>query len=178
MTDFQLTQKPPLGHYTRTISGVTLTEVVDIKILSVATPLNGEAQRDAEFVKIGLKATPSQKTATSGALTLIGMAKDQHFILASDVPFPKLKNVYLTDQTHSWVALRAEGPAIWPALERFCMLDLHPHVFKIGDARRFDTETMFTVMVKEDDHQVLLLSASSSAQSFLHAIETALVAVS
>ncbi|MEM9717253.1 MAG: hypothetical protein AAF826_12130 [Pseudomonadota bacterium] len=178
MAKFELIEKPVLGNYVRSIADVTLTEVADLGILSIATPLGGEKKRDAALKKPKLAAVEPGKSSKAGSLRLVGMAADQHFLLSEGAALPEVKDVYTTDQSHNWVAIRAEGPAIWAAMERICMLDLHPEVCLIDDAPRFDIETMATLMVKEDENTILLLSASSSARSFLHAIETALVSVS
>lgn len=177
MADYTLTEKPPLGHYVRTLSNVTLTEVTDLSILSIATPLGGEKKRDASFKKLGFGPVRPARSAAKGDMRLIGMTHDQHFLVYGGTPDLSLRDVYVTDQTHNWVAIRAEGENIWPALERLCMLDLHPQVYNVDDALRFDIETMYALMVKEEDNQVLIMGASSSARSFLHAIETALLAV-
>jgi len=174
---YKLTPKPLLGNYIRSISGVTLTEVTDLQILSIATPLDGATKRDAALKKLKLAPAAPGKSVTAGKMRLIGMAVDQHFLLVGGDDLPAIEDTYTTDQTHNWVAIRAEGEAIWPAMERLCMLDLHPEVYLTDGALRFDIETMFAVMIKEDETKILLLGASSSAQSFLHAIETALLAV-
>ena len=177
MVKFELTEKPLLGNYVRAISGVTLTEVTDLNILSIATPLGGEKKRDAALKKLNLAPTAPGKSITEGNMRLIGMAADQHFLLVENGVLPDVKDTYTTDQTHNWVAIRAEGDAIWPAMDRLCMLDLHPDACQVNDAPRFDIETMLAVMIKEEDNKILLLGASSSARSFLHAIETALIAI-
>lgn len=177
MANFELVEKAPLGNYVRSIAGVTITEVPDLNILSIATPLGGEAKRDAALKKLGFDpATPGTSFA-KGNLRLVGMASDQHFLLAENGELPNLPDVYTTDQTHNWVAIRAEGENLWLAMERLCMLDLHPDVCSKDDALRFDIETMYTVMVKEDAKKIVLLAASSSAGSFLHALETSLIAI-
>ncbi|MEM9212627.1 MAG: hypothetical protein AAGA63_14185 [Pseudomonadota bacterium] len=177
MTEFNLTEIPPLGSYVRSVGGVTLSEVTDLNILSVATPLGGAAALEKEFKKLGLTLVGPGHSMNAKGLRVIGMAADQHFLLSQGDSAPAVKAAYTTDQTHNWVAIRAEGAAIWAALERLCMLDLHPDAFTVDGALRFDIETMVALMVKEDENQVLLLGAASSAQSSLHAIETALIAV-
>jgi len=174
VTKFNLTSKSPLNGYSETIAGVVLEEVPDLNITSIATPLGGEKKRDAAFKKLGFETVAAGKSVRSKTGRLIGMAVDQHFLVYGGTPDLGLKDVYTTDQTHNWVALRAIGPNIWPALERLCMLDLHPDTYLTNDAIRFDIETMMAIMVKEADDQVLILGASSSAKSFVHAIETAL----
>ena len=59
------------------------------------------------------------------------------------------------------------------ALERFCPLDLG--AFPAGSVARTAMEHMGAVIAREDDAPTfLLLSARSSARSFLHGLGTAL----
>ena len=79
---------------------------------------------------------------------------------------------YLTDQTDTWCALEIEGPVCRTALERICPLDLHPRGFAVDDVARTVMEHLGVIIARTREHGFLLLSASSSAGSFLHAVET------
>ncbi|MDX1786447.1 MAG: sarcosine oxidase subunit gamma, partial [Roseovarius sp.] len=63
------------------------------------------------------------------------------------------------------------GPGSLAALERICMLDLHPDAFKVNAVARTVMEHMGAIIARTGEDTYLLLSASSSAKSFLHAIE-------
>ncbi|MEK6216110.1 MAG: sarcosine oxidase subunit gamma, partial [Boseongicola sp.] len=79
---------------------------------------------------------------------------------------------YTTDQTDAWVVLELSGPQALSALERLCPLDLHNSAFPVNAAGRTIMEHMGAFIVRTGDDTYLLMSASSSAQSFLHAVET------
>jgi len=78
--------------------------------------------------------------------------------------------VYLTDQTDTWCSLEVEGIDSRAALERICPVDLHPLAFAEGDAARTVMEHMGVLVLRTGPDRFLLLSAGSSAGSFLHAV--------
>ena len=88
------------------------------------------------------------------------------------------KALYLTDQTDVWSGLEVSGPLALAALERICPIDLHDDAFAIGDAARTVMEYLGVLIIRTDDEAYLLLSASSSAGSFLHMLETSIRNVS
>ena len=79
---------------------------------------------------------------------------------------------YTTDQTDSLVAIEIFGPDTMAAMERLCPLDLHPENFGTDMAGRTVMEHMAATIICLADAHFLLLTASSSGISFLHAIET------
>ncbi|MEM9813638.1 MAG: hypothetical protein AAF913_13310, partial [Pseudomonadota bacterium] len=81
---------------------------------------------------------------------------------------------YVTDQTHAWAILEVRGPGIQAAFERLVPLDLDPEMFPPGAAARTALEHMAAIVLRREAERFLLLSASSSAQSFLHAVTTTL----
>ena len=82
---------------------------------------------------------------------------------------------YTTDQSDVWVTLELSGAGARRALERICPLDLMPESFGIGAAARTTMEHLGTIIIRNDADSFLLMSASSSAQSFLHALETSII---
>jgi sarcosine oxidase subunit gamma len=68
--------------------------------------------------------------------------------------------------------LRVSGPKSRIALERICPLDLHPSTFPQGRVARTLMEHLGVIILHEGPDTYLLLSARSSAGSFLHAVET------
>ena len=68
--------------------------------------------------------------------------------------------------------LRLRGEKAREALERICLLDLDESAFQVGDAARTAMEHLGTVILREGSDCFLLMSAGSSAKSFLHAVET------
>ncbi len=81
---------------------------------------------------------------------------------------------YATDQTDNWVALRLSGDLAVPGLERICPLDLHESAMPIGTAARTVMEHLAVIILRESADGFLLLSPSSSARSFHHAVTTSM----
>ena len=81
---------------------------------------------------------------------------------------------YYTDQSDSWVMLQIAGPGSRAALERICMLDLHSDAFPVDTVARTTMEHLGVMVLRDGEDSFLLMSARSSARSFLHAVETSI----
>ena len=188
MPDYTLEAKPALGGFHLAIDTTELAEVRGKALVSVAVPLGGEAAF-AKAVEAAYGITPpavGKTTAARDGITLIGLQRDQVFALLNHPGDNAVQTVadrlgtaaYYTDQSDSWVMLRLRGSKAREALERICMLDLDDGVFQTGDAARTMMEHLGAVILREGPDSFLLMSASSSAKSFLHAVETSLRYVS
>lgn len=184
MAEYTLQAEPPLAGTEMEIAGVRLSAPADLAVVSLALPLGGE---DAALSAIkggyGADLPEIGRSVVAGDGTrLIRLAPDLAFALfphatadAERVVAERLKGaVYTTDQTDVWVALALSGPNTRRALERICPIDLHPDVFGVGHAARTVMEHLGVLILRTGDDDYLLLSASSSAGSFLHAIEVSL----
>ncbi len=189
MSDLSLTPEPPLGGYQASFADTTLAEAADLVITSIAVPAGGDAAfASALTAAYGTsRPEPGRSVLSSdGKTRFLWTARDQLFALFEDAVadaatavIGKLKNTaYGTLQSDSWVALRLAGPKARAALERICPLDLHPNAFPQGHVARTVMEHLGTIVVREGDDSFLLLSASSSAGSFLHAVKTSIENVS
>lgn len=185
MLDFELVPAPPLAGYHQDFDGVSLKAVENLAIVSAALPLGQEDAAEkaiASAFGIGLPGVGQSTASQDETAALVRLAIDQIFILFERAtpdaePFIAglLKgSVYSTDQTDVWAALEISGPKSRTALERICPIDLHPQVFTEGAAARTVMEHLGAIIVRTNVDTFLLLSASSSAQSFLHAIETSI----
>ena len=179
MADITLTAAPVLGGAEIEIGANRIKERDDLALVSIATPLGGNdaletAIRNAWSLDMP---TPTQ-TTTSGDTRAIRTSPDQMLLVfphatpdANSVVQGKLGGAgYTTDQTDSWVVLDIAGPDTMAALERLCPLDLAR--FNVGTSGRTVMEHMGALIVRTGETDFLLMSASSSAQSFLHAVET------
>ncbi|KMW56808.1 Sarcosine oxidase gamma subunit [Candidatus Rhodobacter oscarellae] len=171
----------PLNGFDETRGGIRLWERAELALVSIALPRGGEdvgrkAIKQAyklDLPEVGLSTADKRHR-------LIRLSPDQAMLVfADDAPLAepavqaKLKGAcYTTNQTDAWVALSIEGPTVRDALERLCPLDMHPDRFAINAAQRTVMEHMGAVICREAEDRFLLLSASSSAQSFLHAFTT------
>ncbi len=79
---------------------------------------------------------------------------------------------HVTDQSDNWVAVNFAGELAVPALERICPLDLHISAMPHGSAARTVMEHLAVIIARVSDDGFVLLSPSSSAHSFRHALVT------
>lgn len=184
MADFTLRSDPPLAGTDMTLAGVRLWAPADLAVVSLALPLGGEKEAIATIKAAHGTALPEigKSTVTPEGTRLIRLAPDLAFAVfshatpdAERVVAERLSGtVYTTDQTDVWAALGLSGAGARRALERICMLDLHPDTFAVNDAARTVMEHLGVLILRTGADDYLLLSASSSAGSFLHALETSL----
>lgn len=179
MADLILTAVPALGGYDQTHGDIHLREITDLAVVSIALPLGGdEAAIGADF---GLTLPAVGKTAVTddGAMRLARLGRDQLFVLfghetpdAEAIIAAKLNGAaYSTDQTDVWVGLEITGEQSRAVLERICPIDLHAGAFAVDDIARTAMEHLGTLILRTGPDTFVLLSANSSAGSFLHAIE-------
>ena len=175
-----LTPTSPLGGYDQPTGGLRVGELTGLALVSLAIPLDGEAKA-AKAVKSAFRLdlpAPGMSTA-SNTYRLIRTAPDQLLLAFDDDspdPAPQIAKAlkttaYTTDQTGAWVTLELSGASVRPALERLCPLDLHPAAFRVDAAHRTVMEHLGVLIVRTGDNSFWLMSASSSAMSFLHAME-------
>lgn len=151
----------PLDGFHIEIAGTSLSEITDLQITSAAARDVPQAWPE-----------PGYSNDASGS-RIIRLAIDQAFILGTFDPVFH-GNAVTTDQSDSWAALRLRGPLARAALERICMIDLHPAAFGQDRVARTLMEHLNVIIICTNIDDYLLLSARSSAVSFLHAVETSL----
>lgn len=183
MSDFTLTPHSPLEGYRREFDRVTIAEVTDRAIVSIATPDGGESALEKAIASAFETKIPPVGESLISSLPdwrLMGMQPGQLFLLfVPDGPEP-VKEVAqalgdtacLTDQSDSWVTIAVSGAGSIAALERICPIDLHPSAFRRGAVARTVMEHIAAIIVCEEANKFLLMSPRSSARSFLHALET------
>lgn len=181
MSEQGLIAVSPLGGFSESIGGVSISEPGGMSLVAVAPSRGAEAALgsalDAGF---GLAWPVTGQSTVNGDARLMGMAPDQAFLLfahkgpnAVAAVRSKLGDAgWLTDQSDSWAMLRVSDTDCRAALERLCMLDLHPDVFGVGAAQRTTMEHLAVIIVREDADTFLLMSPTSSAGSFLDAVVT------
>lgn len=184
MPDFTLAPESAFARPPKSYDGIHITAVEDRAIVSLATPHGGDdALAAATQSAYGIAPPPVGQSATSagGDVTLLRLAQDQMFALfvaAPDIdPVATVGDAlgeaaYLTDQSDSWAGLRLDGPAARTALERICPLDLAASSFAPGRVARTAMEYLAVIIACEANDTYLLLSPRSSADDFLHMIET------
>ena len=174
-----LIQTSPLNGYDQPIGAMRLREITDLDLTALAIPHKGTSKLKTT-IKSGFNLSmPTPMKSTADAKTRLLMTQpDQIFAMT-----PRSKHAetsvrksigdtaHITDQTDAWVVLELSGPASRTALERICQLDLHPDVFKQNQMARTTMEHMGSIVIRTNADTYLLMSASSSAKSFLHAVE-------
>ena len=184
MTDHTLTARSAFSKQPDQHEGLTLAAIEPPAIVSIAIPNGGEAALLAALqgaYTIDLPVVGRTAVSATTNATLLRLARDQMFVLfpqpASGRPTDAIADAlgdtaYLTDQSDSWAALRIAGSNCRAALERICPLDLDAATFPPGMVARTAMEHLGVIMVCEAADTYLLLSARSSADDFLHAVET------
>lgn len=176
---FTLDTRPALAGTEIAIGGNRIVARTDLALVSVATPLGGDAALTRALQDgLGLALPAPTLSTIAGEMRAIRTAPDQ-LLLAFPHPTPDARGVinaklgntgYTTDQTDAWVILEVSGPDTLAALERLCPLDVN--TFEVGGSGRTMMEHMGALIVRTGPQAFWLMSASSSAGSFLHAVET------
>lgn len=181
MVEFALKAVPRLGGCDISVGQNSIVERDELALVSIAIPLDGDVKLH-QAIKKGWKLGPptSALSTVNGNTRALPIAADQLMLLfahqppdANAVVQQKLKGAgYTTDQTDNWVVLQVEGPDTVSALARICALDLHLSAFPINASGRTIMEHMGAFIIRLDEDAFLLISARSSADSFLHAVTT------
>jgi len=171
----------PLNGISQKIGNISIKEVF-FEIFCISIPKNEESNSIKDLKKI-LNINPPKigKSALNkeGSIRLIKNSVDQYFILFSNnfKNTPKMisilqKSFYITEQSDAWACIEISGSQTYNCLERICTLDLCHSAFEINSATRTLMEHLNVFIIKVTEENFLLLSASSSALSFLDAIKT------
>jgi len=168
----------PLKGYAQRFGDTSLTETVDLSIYSIGLALQPDAGLASIETSLGTKwpVTGHSTSNADSSYQVLGLQSDQVFVLSErNATLPELdESAYITDQSDSWVGLRIQGGNSLASLERICPIDLHPQVFSLGCVTRTTMEHLAVIIICEAQDSYLLLSPTSSAQSFLHAVETSI----
>lgn len=183
MAEITLAAAPILGGPDTELAGCRLVERDDLALVSLAIPLRGRTSVQKALKKaFGLTMPGPVKSSAAGDVRAIQTAADQLMLIFPHATPDAAASVaertggagYTTDQTDVWLRLELSGPLARTALERLCPLDLHDSAFPMGAAARTVMEHMGAILIRTGEDRFLLLSASSSARSFRHALETTL----
>ncbi len=185
MSKQSLQARSPLDGIDKEYPGVRLTEVSDLGLVSLAVPLGEQdalSQSVSSAYKVSLPSTAHSVNSSFDNTCILGLQIDQYFLMfdysgdrAVEFITQKLgQTAYLSDQSDSWVFLRISGGKALQVLERICPIDLHPDCFAVGSVARTSMEHLGVIIMRESEDCYLLLSPRSSAQSFLHAVETSI----
>ena len=188
---FMLTASSPLDGHCTIVDGASLSEVSGRSIVSVSPFTGNEKKFNISIEKLFNSAPPnainSFELTGRNACILLPSSHSQWFLCFDGVvpdPVAKARNllgraisnqVAMTDQSDAWVILALTGPLIYHTLERICPIDCSLPAMHIGATARTMIEHLGTIILRRpnDDNGspcFWLMSARSSAASFLHAI--------
>ena len=192
-SSFSLTAQSPLGGHHVITDGVSLIEITDLSIVSVAPLMGGETSFKSAIAKLFNAGTPSATMALErtgkGRCFIMPSAHNQWFLVFDDDHSDPLdaaigllgKNtkphLAMTDQSDSWAVLALSGIEARQILERICPIDCSAAAMPIGTTARTMMEHLGVIITRRPDTDdgapcFWLFSARSSAASFLHAITT------
>lgn len=177
-----LKAQSPLSGFELTYDEVAISEVTGRDIISIATPLGGGKGLSEAVITAYQTKLPTVGQWTRSNIDdahFLGMGPEQYFVIFDSSESQALDRIksklgetgYFTDQSDSWVITRIGGPKSRTALERICLIDLHPTLFPEGTVTRTLMEHLGTIVLSEGNDHFLLLSARSSAWSFIQAIQ-------
>lgn len=178
MAEIRLEPAPILG-VDHEVDGVRVRERSDLALVSVAVPLRGDTALEQALQSAWDLPRPEPTLfSQSGDMRAVQAAPDQMLLIfpqgapdaRAEVDARLGGTGYTTDQTDVWVVLELEGATVRAALERMCLLDVQG--FTPGFAARTVMEHMSAWVICLGPDRFWLMSASSSAGSFLHAVET------
>lgn len=179
--DFILEPLAALGGVDAKIGENRILELDELAIVSVATPLDGEAVlAQALDAGWGMSIPEPSRSTVSGDYRAVRTSPDQLLLMfpheapnANAVVQDTLNGAgYTTDQTDNWVVLEISGADVHAALERLSPVDVSPSAFPENANARTVMEHMGAIVIRTGPDRFQLMSASSSAKSFLHAVET------
>jgi sarcosine oxidase subunit gamma len=169
-------------------NGTRLRELTDLAMVAVSVPKGGS---DALSKKMntafgGGLPDAGESYVGKGDARVMSFAVDQFMVIWEHTPHSgvpaieeKLGNAgYYVEQTNNFVFLELSGPLARAALERVCAVNTHTDKFAVDRAERTSMEHMGAVLCRTGEDTFLIMSASSTAGSFLHALETSVEYVS
>lgn len=185
MAEYSLTPDSPLSGYREIFQSTVLEEAAELGILSMAIPLGGTAALNkalADAYGTSLPVAGKITSSSDGKIRFLGISTDQIFIIFADAETSQTMTIetilkglgYFTTQTDNWVRLRISGAKSRESLARICQIDLDPAAFPVDQVSRTVMEHMGTIIFRDSDDAFILMSASSSAATFLHAVKTSI----
>ena len=178
MADITLVATSPLAGHDETIGTVRIRERPDLHLISVAIPLGNDKDTGSALsaaCHLDMP-TPAVSTINKGTRAFASAADQIMLMFESEASAQSAadalsSSTYVVDQTDTWAKIEISGDDVLAALERLIPVDLHPALFQVNASARTIAEHMGVVVIRTDKTSYLLLSAASSARSFLHALQ-------
>jgi sarcosine oxidase, subunit gamma len=165
---------------TVTLSALTIAERTDIALASVAARKGRMADLAVAAQKAGVPlpgpashqhGTPYSAFWTAPEMWFVEAPFATHELIADQLKAVFRDAASITEQTDAWVAFDLDAADLAPLFERLCNVDW-PAVPE-GYATRTVMEHLGVYLIKHGPGAARLYGPRSSAESLLHAIETA-----
>jgi len=175
--DYSLEAQSALSGASFDYEGLSIRERPNTRLLSIAASVNQiDSVSAALNNSAGVTWAEIGKSTTHGNVACLGLQAEQVFLMSehNDNDHQALAKelaavARVTDQSDSWVTIEVSGSRSRDVLERICPIDLEDSVFQDGAVARTLMEHLGVIVYRYQD-TYRLLSARSSADSFLHAI--------
>ncbi len=183
MPKYILKAKTPLSNYKCETNKVKISAIEQKELFSLAIPLRGQKKAEIAIKTVFNCQIPSPGNCVVSRdhkLKILRLSSDQIFLYFGhqnlDQIMSKLeqikKSFYVTGQSDAWAGIKISGQNAITCLERICPIDLSIDAFGINFFARTAMEHLNTIIIRTKKTEFELFSASSSAESFLHAIKT------
>lgn len=179
-----LTPLTPLGGTAPcvdTIGPVTVTEVIDVALASVAARLGSEDATHATLADIIGEAAPAPSRHGGGTLSAFWTGPDQWMVEAPFDTHEELARTLtekfgnttasITEQTDAWCRFDLTGDDLPRALELLCNADTES--WTGGEVQRCTLEHLGCFVLCRNPAHFSVIGPRSSAGSLHHALETA-----
>jgi sarcosine oxidase, subunit gamma len=159
---------------------LTIAERTDVALASVAARKGRMADLTKAAEKAGVplpgpaahqQGTPYSAFWTAPEMWFVEAPYATHELIADLLKSALGDAASVTEQTDAWVAFDLAAPDLAPVLERLCNADF-PEV-PTGFATRTMMEHLGVYLIKHGPDKARLYGPRSSAESLLHALETA-----
>ena len=159
-----------------------MCEATETDIVSVAWP-EAKAGEIANGIKaLGLSMPEPTMTNAADGARAVRTTPDQMLVLLDADGAGSIDRVakaldgagYLTRQTDAWVICDLSGDGVFDVLERLCPINIRGNAFPVGASARTAMEHMGALIIRTGETEFRLMSASSSARTFEHALTTSM----
>ncbi len=182
MPKYKLKIKNPLANHKSEINSIKISAVEKIELFSLAIPLNGEKKAKAAIARAFKSKMPNPGKSVISKdykLRILRLSPDQIFLYFGSQDIIQIKtnlkvlekSFYITEQSDAWSGIKVSGQNVISCLERICPINLAIDAFGINCFARTVMEHLNTIIIRTKKNEFELFSASSSAQSFLHAVK-------
>ena len=183
MPKYKLKIKSPLANYKGEINNIKISAIEKMEFYSLSIPIGGQKKAEIAIKKAFncLMPLPGDcSVCREYKVKILRLSKDQIFLYFGFQDIIRIEkslkvlesSFYVTEQSDAWSGIKVSGQNIISCLERICPINLSIDAFGINCFARTAMEHLNTIIIRTKKNEFELFSASSSAQSFLHAVKT------